>query len=331
MGYLKIYLKCHMRLIMMLSMFSTIFIMLPFLYNVPAEIVYYAMILCLVLGSIFFAESFYNFCKRHEKLMNIKKHAQSMIEQLPSSRNQIEVDYNQIVTIIDRARRDDLSSADAKAREILEYFTLWVHQIKTPIAGMNLLLQTMEGEDAVELLAELFKIEEYVEIVLHYMRMENMCTDLVLKRQNLDSIIKQAIHKYAGSFIRKKISLHYECVDTWVLTDEKWLLFVIEQVLSNALKYTKRGSISIYMDEDKKYTLVIEDTGIGIQEEDLPRVFESGFTGYNGHMHKKSTGIGLYLCKKILSRLSHTIKIESVVGKGTKVFINLEMIERMIE
>ena len=157
MGCLKVYLKCHMRLIMMLSVFSTIFIMLPFLYNVPAEIVYYAMILCLVLGSIFFVESFYSFCKKHEKLMNIKKHAQSMIEQLPSSRDQIEVDYNQIVTIIDKARRDDLSLADAKAREMLEYFTLWVHQIKTPIAGMNLMLQTMEGEDAVELLAELFK------------------------------------------------------------------------------------------------------------------------------------------------------------------------------
>jgi signal transduction histidine kinase len=109
-----------------------------------------------------------------------------------------------------------------------------------------------------------------------------------------------------------------------VLTDEKWLLFVIEQVLSNALKYTNEGEISIYMDSSLPDTLVIEDTGIGIQEEDLPRIFEKGFTGYNGRSDKKSTGIGLYLCRRILNKLSHTINIESEVGKGTRVKIGLD-------
>jgi len=116
-----------------------------------------------------------------------------------------------------------------------------------------------------------------------------------------------------------------------VLTDEKWLVFVIEQLLSNALKHTPQGKISIYMDKNKSKTLVIQDTGIGIQPEDLPRVFEKGFTGYNGRTDKKSTGIGLYLCKRILTKLSNTITIESEVGKGTVVKIGLDTIKTTME
>ena len=118
----------------------------------------------------------------------------------------------------------------------------------------------------------------------------------------------------------KKIKLDYETVNSRVLTDEKWLVFVLEQLLSNALKYTRSGRISIHM-EGKE--LVVEDTGIGIQAEDLPRVFEKGFTGYNGRTDKKSTGIGLYLCKSVMDKLRHQIRIESEVGIGTKIYLNL--------
>ncbi len=126
-------------------------------------------------------------------------------------------------------------------------------------------------------------------------------------------------------FILKKIRLNYEPLCHKVLTDEKWLVFVVEQILSNSLKYTKKGSISIYLTEHKgKTMLVIEDTGIGISPEDLPRVFEKGFTGYNGRADKKSTGIGLYLCKKIMDKLQHGIEIESRIDQGTKVYLYLE-------
>ena len=121
----------------------------------------------------------------------------------------------------------------------------------------------------------------------------------------------------------QKIKLNLEEMDYQVITDEKWLLFAIEQILSNALKYTKEGSISIYMSKERKDTLVIEDTGIGISPEDLPRVVEKGFTGYNGRDHKKSTGLGLYLSKEILGKLNHQLKLESKVGVGTKVYIYL--------
>ena len=132
--------------------------------------------------------------------------------------------------------------------------------------------------------------------------------------------------KYAPLFIRKKLTLGYEPVNCQVLTDEKWLEFVLEQILSNAIKYTKRGSVAVYMDDREEKTLVIADTGIGIAAEDVPRVFEKGFTGYNGRYDKRSTGIGLYLCRRVLNRLSHTIRIESEPGQGTRVYINLDTV-----
>ena len=168
---------------------------------------------------------------------------------------------------------------------------------------------------------ELFKIEQYVEMVLTYLRMESMSSDMVLQWYAADDIVKQAVKKYSQLFILKKIALRMDMPEEMILTDEKWLAFVVEQILSNALKYTSEGTVSIYMKEKE---LVIEDTGIGIQEEDVPRVFEKGFTGFNGRRDKKSTGIGLYLCKTILDRLGHGIRIESKVGEGTKVFLYLE-------
>lgn len=193
---------------------------------------------------------------------------------------------------------------------------------------------------------ELFKIEQYVEMALTYLRMEDMSSDMSFKLCSLDVMIKQAVRKYSQMFILKKIKLAYVPVETNVLTDEKWLVFVLEQILSNALKYTKSpaeyGKIAIYMEDDvyveqenyterdpmdspkrKERCLVIEDNGIGISPEDLPRVFEKGFTGYNGRTDKKSTGIGLYLCKSVIDKLRHRIWIESEVGKGTKVYLSL--------
>ena len=199
---------------------------------------------------------------------------------------------------------------------------LWAHQIKTPIAAMNILLQSGKADEK-ELSAELFKIEQYVEMVLGYLRTEQMTSDLTLKEYELLDVIRQAVRKYSKLFILQKIKLNLEETDYRVVTDEKWFLFALEQILSNALKYTKEGSISIYMDKEKSDTLIIEDTGIGISPEDLPRVVEKGFTGYNGRSGRKSTGLGLYLTKQILEKLGHTIKLESEVGAGTRVYIYL--------
>ena len=245
---------------------------------------------------------------------------------LPEADGLIEELYQQIVTRLEEEMTELESSIRISRQEMKDYYGMWVHQIKTPISALHVLMQSEPetAESGLKIRAmrqELFKIEQYVEMVLTYLRMEEMGADLVFKQYSLDEIVKQAVRKYSQMFILKKIRLDYEPLNTEVITDEKWLLFVIEQILSNALKYTKKGSIHIYMEGGN---LVIEDTGIGIWPEDLPRVFEKGFTGYNGRTDKKSTGIGLYLCKSVLTNMNNQIRLESEVDRGTKVYLGLE-------
>ena len=251
------------------------------------------------------------------------------LNNLPTPKNLIEDDYTNLILNLNDEYKNFISKSDNAQKDMIDYYTMWVHQIKTPISAMKLLIQTSECEVSSDLSSELFKIEQYVEMVLSYIRLGSSENDFVIKEYNLDDIIKQAIRKYAPLFIRKKIALNFKNTNYTVLTDEKWLVFVIEQILSNAIKYTTKGTVSIYPLENKK--LVIEDTGIGISEEDIPRIFDKGFTGYNGRTNKKASGLGLYLCKNILDKLSHKISIESEVGVKTKVILDLSMIDINIE
>lgn len=293
------------------------------LYSLPVEAVAYAAFLTLVFILTVAAVDFIRFYKKHMTLEKLKKSITLSEFTFDNTLNLIERDYQELIRSLDEDRKNLVCSKDAAYSDMIEYYTIWVHQIKTPISAMRLLLQSEPSEIKSELVEQLFRIEQYVEMVLQYLRMQNMSNDLVIKRYSLDELVKQAIRKYSKIFIRKKIKLVYEQLNYQVLTDEKWLTFVIEQLLSNALKYTNKGFISIYMDNDLPDTLVIEDSGIGIDAGDLPRVFEKGYTGFSGRLDQKSTGIGLYLCRSILDKLSHTIKIESEAGKGTKVKIGL--------
>ena len=268
------------------------------------------------------------FALRHRQLSDALKSICVSDEQLPPPENLIEEDYRQLIRALGEEKQRQTSAMDLRMSDMQDYFTLWAHQIKTPIAAMRLILQTRPENSAGELSQELFRVEQYVEMVLNYLRLDSDSTDFVFKTCDLDGIIRQCVRKYAKQFIRKKISLEYGGTDVQVLTDEKWLCFVIEQLLSNALKYTNVGSIRIYTQGE---TLVIEDTGIGIAPEDLPRVFEKGYTGYNGRTDKKATGIGLYLCKRILQKLGNEISISSVVGQGTRVSIDLRREELGVE
>ena len=205
-------------------------------------------------------------------------------------------------------------------REALDYYTMWLHQIKTPIAAMNLVLQQEELPQKAELQSQLFQIERYVEMVLVYLRMGSESTDYVIKQCDLGEVVRQALHKYAPMFIRKKISLQFSAPSLRVLTDEKWLGFCVEQILSNAVKYTPQGgSVSIF---EQGNSLVVQDNGIGISPWDLPRIFEKGFTGENGRLDKRASGIGLYLTKQVLQRLGHGIDIDSRQGFGTRVSLH---------
>lgn len=217
---------------------------------------------------------------------------------------------------------------EEKTAERGDYYMMWTHQIKTPIAALKLLIEKVPSHDREQFLMqeELFKIEQYVEMVLNFQRLESISSDLVLQEYELDALIRQAVKKYSVLFINKGLKLNLGQTDRKVITDEKWFVFCLEQLLSNSIKYTGRGEISIRMEPTKPedpVKLVIEDTGIGIRAEDLPRIFEKGFTGYNGRLDKRSTGIGLYLTCRILNHLGVGIKVESEEGHGTKVTLGL--------
>mgnify|MGYP000155338054 CR=1 FL=1 len=205
-------------------------------------------------------------------------------------------------------------------QEKQDFFALWAHQIKTPIAALNLLLQG-EKQDAAVCRQELFKIESYVEMALNYLRFEEMSNDLVLERNSLEQLVRQVVKKYAAIFIYNHISIQLEHLDYTVLTDEKWFCFMLEQILSNALKYTKQGSVKISAEESENGLKVsVKDTGIGIRKEDLPRIFEKSFTGDNGRK-SSSTGMGLYICRRLCEELGHKILAESEPGKYTRIGI----------
>lgn len=216
-----------------------------------------------------------------------------------------------------------ISEKSRKFSDMEEYITLWSHQMKTPITAIGLLLQEINDPAQSKLKEQVLEMERYVDTILQYMRLDTMNSDLLLREYSLMSIVKQAVKYYSKSFIGKRISLDLKDFDTVVVSDEKWLLFVIKQIISNALKYTEKGNIIIDVISEK--TLIIEDTGIGISSEDIPRIFERGFTGYNGRMDKKSTGIGLYLSKQILDELGHEIIVSSQPKLGTRVEIKFNL------
>ena len=323
------YIKQNIKVIFLFIVFALVFGIVFSLYDLEIEAIYYSVMLCSFIGLIYICINFINYYKKHVQLYKLQNEISISLENLPSPKTLMEEDYTNLILNLNKEYKNYISKSDIAKSDMIDYYTMWVHQIKTPISAMKLLIQTSESEISSDLSSELFKIEQYVEMVLSYIRLGSNKNDFVLKEYDLDNIIRQAVRKYAPLFIRKKISLDFQPTNYKVLTDEKWLVFVIEQLLSNAIKYTNKGKISIYSLENKK--LVIEDTGIGISKEDIPRIFDKGFTGYNGRTDKKATGLGLYLCKNILDKLSHKISIESEVGVKTKVILDLAMVNVNIE
>ena len=318
----RAYIKQHRKILFALILFCAVFSFSFFLYRLPIGAVIYSTLICAAFGLIFAAVDFLHTKRKHKQLSEIKKLTAAMITSLPITESVEEEDYQAIIRVLQDEITAFGTSSSARYQELMEYYTVWVHQIKTPITSMRLTLQNEDTQLSRKLSSDLFQIEQYVEMVLAFMRLDSVSGDYVFKEYSIDSIVKQAVTKYASEFIDRKLRLDYEPINTMVITDEKWLSFVIEQLLSNALKYTRTGSIRIYLREPM--TLCIEDTGIGIAPDDLPRIFEKGYTGYNGRKDKKASGLGLYLCKRICNNLEIGISVTSELDRGTTVCIDLE-------
>lgn len=303
-------------------LFCIIFICVFALYHLPVAAVLYPAGICALLGICFLFFDLRKAFQKHRKLQALQRMEASVMEGFPEVVTQDDIDYQQIIEQLIDEQKQLENEMNRQYSDMVEYYTIWAHQIKTPIASMRLHLQNEDSPFSRKLSDDLFRIEQYVEMVLMFLRLDSASTDYMLQEYDLDSIVKQAVKKYASQFIYKKIHLCYRPLNTKVLTDEKWLLFVLEQVLSNALKYTPEGTVTIDLETPK--TLCVRDTGIGIAPEDLPRVFEKGYTGYNGRTDKKASGIGLYLCRRICRNLGHTITVNSSLDNGTVIRIHLD-------
>ena len=316
------YVKENRKALIALAVYTAVFALVFWLYRVPLGAAGYSALVCLFVLALWCAVDYRRFAARLRLLRRLEQEITLSTEQLPEPDGMLEAQYQALVRALDADRRAQMTRSQRSYQDLVEYYTVWAHQIKTPIASMRLSLQQEDTPKARQLLQELSRAEQYVGMVMVYLRLTDGGSDFVLRTCDLDAIVRQAVRRFAGEFITRKLKLCYEPLNAACVTDEKWLLFVVEQVLSNALKCTREGSITITMEHPK--TLVIRDTGIGIAPEDLPRVFEKGYTGSNGRTDKRATGIGLYLCRRILEKLGHTIAITSTVGEGTTVRIGLQ-------
>ena len=308
--FLKSYLYSRRFFLALLILLLGFILIFAFVFDAYRSLLEYVALLLAFLSFLFIgADAWTSYKAYRGQKLQVAAQAQTPLEKLLQERVE-ELEYEQ---------KNQLLVEQEKYNDLLDYYTLWVHQVKTPIAASSLLIGDLKDKEAKsQLEQELFKIESYVHLVLQYLRLESFHDDLVLKQENLADLVREVVKKYALFFIQQGLSLNLHDLDHTIVTDKKWFLVILEQVLSNSLKYTKEGSIEIYFHEGSLY---IKDTGLGIQNADLLRVFERGFSGYNGRLTQQSSGLALYLSKKIADQLGHKIAIDSQVGQGTTVSI----------
>ena len=331
------------------------------LNGIPAQEIGYGMLLCVF---VTVAAAVLGFGRHRESLRQLEEMRQNIavVQSVVKAPEYLyETYYQDSIHVLVKEKDRIQNELTARQQDLTEYYSMWVHQIKTPIAALKILIDEemsacLETDDIQEndihviklrqMQNELFRIEQYADMALQYTRLGAETNDFVFEHVMLDEVIRPSIHKYARQFIQKQLRLAYTPCELMAVTDKKWLGFVLDQLLSNAVKYTKQGGVTIRVcggehpwddiageqKEDQaaasdksvqRIRIIIEDTGIGIRAEDLPRVCEKGYTGYNGHADKYSTGIGLYLCRSILDKLGHSFQITSEQGRGTRAEIVL--------
>lgn len=291
--------------LMMLSVFI--------LYDLNTVPFMYALLINVLILTVFIIISFVKFYSSHKTRKRILDSVLNDSFELPEAESLTDEEYHEIILVLNNRCNELTNRLNSDIQDSNDYYTIWVHQIKTPISVLSMLLKDDTPKDR-QCRDELFKIEQYVDMVLNYLRLGSETNDLVLKEQDLDKLIKSSIRKYASLFINRKLSISYEPVEIKLVTDEKWFGFILEQLLSNAVKYTMTGGVTIKAEPGM---ILITDTGIGIAPEDVPRIFEKGYTGFNGRSGRKSSGLGLYLCSLAAKKLSLELLVESKPGVGS--------------
>ena len=322
-GMFKLFLlSVRQQILVFLGMaftFAGIFV----LGSLPLTLYLYSMELTLFFFLVYLIVQYFIYSKRHKTIMQVGAAQPIRIEEVTAGTDPADKLYLEKIGELQQDIRDLTNEHAERQVDQLDYFTLWLHQIKTPLSAISLLNQSSNSAESKNISQEILRLEDYTHMALNYVKLEETGSEMDLSDVDLDSIIKKAVKKYSILFIYKGIKLDYQPLGTKVLSDGQWLQTLLEQLLSNSLKYTASGTISIYMDSEKEQTLIIKDTGAGIRPEDLPKVFNKGYSGLNGRLHEKSTGLGLFLSRKICKRLGHELTIESELGKGTRAEINM--------
>lgn len=298
-----------------------------FMVRIPIFLILISIFVILGTGILIFAYNFYKknrfFNDIFESLSQIdQKYLIHELVHLPEA-YEGELLYS-ILEDIDKATLEYLNSYKFMLNDFKEYLELWIHEIKIPLASARLIVENNKVGISSGMIEELKRVENLVEQVLFYVRSENVEKDYLVKECNLEQIVRDVVKENRRLFIYKKISLQLESLDVNVLTDMKWMIFILNQIVNNSLKYSKEKNAYIKISATRQADSVflkIEDNGIGIATSDINSIFEKGFTGENGRKTYNSTGIGLYLCKSLCDKLNHQLVAQSKLNEGTKMTI----------
>lgn len=282
--------KTIQREIYIVVLVCTLFLFILWMYDVPFQA--YLLSVCIVL--------FISLLYWIIQYMNFKKE-RTLFEE------------NELLKQENHRLRNDFINYQS---EVESYFLMWVHQIKTPITASKLLLEDPDEQVISQVRNEVLQIDNYTNLALNYLKLMNQKTDMVFMEVSIDELVRPLIKRYAIQFIHHQTKLHYDKSEALILTDAKWVSIMIEQILNNALKYARGKEVWITFDETTK-TLSVRDNGIGINASDLPKIFEKGFSGYNGRLSEKSSGIGLYIVSTISNRLGHKVGVVSTLNQGS--------------
>lgn len=329
MDFLRCYLRSRMGVLLLPALFVLVFAVSFWLSRLSLRAVAYPALICGVFALVALALDFSKERKKHLALTRLRDVPAAELTALPEPSGAAEADLQELIASL---RREIAGVRDQNAesfRDMVDYYTVWAHQIKTPITSMHLTLEREDTPETRKLTGDLRQIQRYVDMVMAYLRLGSEQSDYVFRECELDAILRECAAEYASEFIDRGLALDLHETGKRVVTDEKWLSFLLGQVLSNALKYTRKGGISIYMEPSG--TLCVQDTGIGIDEADLPRVFEKGYTGLNGRRDARASGLGLYLVKRVAGSLGIGVSIESKPGEGTCVKLDLRQYELRAE
>ena len=310
------YLCAHILQIAFLLLCFAIFAVILYLYDLPADPVLYAALLCAAVGLLSFILSYLRFHKQFRRLESALLNLPESRDDLPEPSGSTAVCYDEAVRMLCTKLAQSETDRRRGQEENTDYFTMWVHQIKTPISAMRLMLGEEDTPRSRALSAELFRIDRYAEMALNYARLNSTSNDLVFAKVEVEPVIKRVVRQY-------------DIAPVQVLTDEKWLAFILGQLLANAVKYTESGTVTVTVTKNK--VLKVSDTGIGIAPEDLPRIFEKGFTGYNGRAEKKSTGLGMYLSRRAADMLGHMLSVQSAPGAGSTFSLDMKESNLQVE